>query len=84
MTQVALRHGDQLMHRLATETMRLRIHRDAIDVLINDHTDQLLAGLHERSTKAGPCTRLELDGLVIRRNGPTGIDILTTGQKARP
>jgi hypothetical protein len=81
MTTVALQHGDPLMRRLATETMRLRIHRDAIDALISDHTDQLLAGLHERSTKAGPCTRLELDGLIIRRNGPTGIDILTTGRR---
>jgi hypothetical protein len=80
MTTVALHHGDQLMHRLATETLRLRIHRDAIDALIADHTDQLLAGLHERSSKAGDCPRLELDGLIIRRNGPTGIDILTTGR----
>lgn len=92
-TAVALHHADPLMHRLATETMRLQIQRDAIELLIADHTDQLRAGLHERSTKAGPCTRLELPpvntpmgtvlpGLVIRRNGPTDILILTTGQKA--
>jgi hypothetical protein len=72
-TPVVLHYGDPLMRRLATEHQRLTIHRDALNLLINDHTEQLRAGLTERNT-----TRLELDGIVIRRNGPTGIDILTT------
>jgi len=82
-TAVALHHADPLMRRLANELRRLQIGRDAIDALIADHTDQLRAGLHERDDKTGPCTRLDLGDIVIRRNGPTDIAILTTGQKAR-
>lgn len=73
MTPVALHYGDPYLHRLATQTLRLHTQRDAIDHLIADYQTEMRNGLTARNL-----TRLQLDGLVIRRNGPRGIDILTT------
>lgn len=75
-TSVALHYGDAYMRRLATEHLRLQVHLDAIGHKIEQHQAELRAGLTARNL-----TRLELDGLVIRRNGPTGVDILTTGRR---
>lgn len=72
-TPVALHYGDPYLHRLATQTLRLHIQRDAIDQVLGQHNAEIRNGLNARNL-----TRLQLDGLIIRRNGPRDIDILTT------